>query len=142
MARAVETVTANRIFLVQLVRKGVHISVVRHRLMESRVEDSHLRNARKDFLDGVNTLQVSGVVKRSKVDALDDLCFYLRRNQNRLVEFLASVDYTVTDCVNLFEVFDAANLRVNEFLEDELDTYGMLRHLFLEFYFLAVGQLD
>ena len=113
---AVETVATNRIFLIQLIRKRVHVCVIRHRLMECRIEDCYLRNARKNLLNCVNTLQVSRVVQRSQLHALDDHLFYLRSDEHGLVEFLSAVDYTVTDGVDLFEVLDATDLRIHQFL--------------------------
>src|SRR3712207_7477391 len=44
MACSVETIAANMVFLVELVRNGVEISVSRHGRMEGIVEHCHLRN--------------------------------------------------------------------------------------------------
>ena len=110
--------------------------------MESRIENSHLRHARQTLLDGINTLQVSRVMQRSEVHALNDLRLHFRRDEHGLIEFLASMDYAVTDCIDLLEVLDASDLRIYQFLENQLNTYGMLRHRFLKFHLLAVGQFD
>ena len=48
----------------------------------------------------------------------------------------------MTDGVDLLEVFDATDLRIDEFLQDKLDTYGVFGHRFLEFHFLSVRQFD
>ena len=140
MARAVETVAADSVFLVELIRKRVHVCVIRHRLVEGGVENSHLRHTRQDLLYRVNTLQVGGVVQRSQVDTLDDLFLYFRSDQHRLVEFLAAMHYAVTYGVDFFQVFDATDLRINQLLQNQLDTYGMFRHRLLEFHLLAVRQ--
>ena len=73
---AVEAVAANRIFLVQLVRKSIHVCVVRHRLVERRIEHGYLRYTRQNLLDRINTLQVSRVMQRSQFYALDDHLLY------------------------------------------------------------------
>ena len=44
VAGAVESVAADAVFLIILVRESIHIGVGRHRLMECSVEDGHLRN--------------------------------------------------------------------------------------------------
>ena len=142
MTRAVETVTTNRIFLVQLVGQCIHVCIIRHGLVESRIEDSHLRHARQTLLYRVNTLQVSGVMQRSEVHTLNNLRLHFRRDEHGLIEFLASMDYAVTHRVDLLEVLDASDLRIHQFLENQLNTYGMLRHRLLEFHLLAIRQFD
>ena len=110
--------------------------------MESGVEHSYLRNTRQDLLDRVDTLEVSRVVQRSQFYALDDHLFYLRGDEYGLVEFLTTMHYAVTYGIDLFEIFDATDLRIHELLQDQLNTYGMLRHRFLEFNLLAIRQFN
>ena len=114
MARPVETVTANRIFLIQLVGYGVHIRIIRHRLMESRIEHTHLRYARQRLLNRIYTLQVRRVMQRCQIRTLDHHCLHLVRYQYRRSKLLAAVNHAVTHCVNLLQVFDATYLRINQ----------------------------
>ena len=84
--------------------------------MERGVEHGYLRYVRQDLLDCVNTLEIGGVVQRSQFHALDNHLFNLRCDEHGLVEFLAAMDHTVTDGIDLLEVFDTSDLRVDEFL--------------------------
>ncbi len=43
VARAVETVTADAVFVIVLIRKGVHVGISRHGMVERGVENSNLR---------------------------------------------------------------------------------------------------
>ena len=62
MACAVETVPANFIFLIKRIWQSVKIGIFRKRGMKSGVENSHLRNTRKDILARFNPFQVRRVV--------------------------------------------------------------------------------
>ena len=141
MARPVEAVATNSILLVQLIRQRIHVRIVGHRLMESRIEHSHLRHARQRLLYRINTFQVSGVMQRSQLGALHNHLLHLRRDNHRLVELLAAVHHAVPHCLYLFQVFDAANLLVHQRVQNQLNTHRVLRHLFLDNHLLAVGQL-
>ena len=94
--------------------------------MESGVENGHLRHAGQHFAHGIDTGQVTGGVQRGQVlealDLLDDLVVHA----HALLEDFAAVGHTVTNGANLLEVFDDANLRVGQGLEDNLDTLGMV----------------
>ena len=81
-------------------------------------------------------------MKRSQVHTLDDLGLHLRRDQHRLVEFLTTMHYAVTNGLNLLQVLDATDLIVHQSLKNQLDTYRVLRHRFLNFHFLSVRQLN
>ena len=70
VAGAMETIATDAVLLVKLVGNGIHISLGRHGLMESCVEDTHLGKSRHQFLHGVHTLQVGGIVERSQIGAL------------------------------------------------------------------------
>ena len=79
-------------------------------------------------------------MQRSKVDTLDDLFLHFRRNEHGFVEFLTAMDYTVTHSVDLFQVFDATDLRIHQFLQNQFNTYRVLRHGFFKFHFLSIRQ--
>ena len=96
--------------------------------MERGVKNSHLRHVRQSLLDSINTLEVSGVMKRRQLHALYDFFLHLRRNEHRLIEFLSTMDYAMTDCVNLLKVFDDADFCVHQHIENEFDTDGVFGH--------------
>ena len=68
VARAVEAVLADAVFLVVLVGQGVHEVGCGKRLVERGVEYGYLFHAGKDFFDGKNTFQVSRIVQRSDLE--------------------------------------------------------------------------
>ena len=108
--------------------------------MESGVEHGYLRNTRERGLNRSNTFQVSGIMQRSQINALLNLCLHFRRDKNGFIEFLASMHYAVAYCVDLLQIFDATEFGIYQRIENELNTYCMLRHRFLDFYLLSVRQ--
>ena len=107
-----ETIAAYTIFLIQLVGDGIHISLSRHCLVEGGIEDTHLRQARHQFLHGIHTLQVSRVVQGSQVRALLKGLQHLVSQHYRLIELLATMHHTMAHSINLIETLDDANLWV------------------------------
>ena len=69
VARSVEAVAADTVFLVIFVRKRIHIRIVGHRLMEPGIKNSNLRNIAHDLLAGVDSGEVVGVMQRSELAA-------------------------------------------------------------------------
>lgn len=65
MARAVEAITADVVFFVKFIRQAIHEGFSRHGLMESRVKDTDLRNARHDSFASVDADDVRRIVERS-----------------------------------------------------------------------------
>lgn len=103
VARSVEAVTAYAVFLVKFVRQRVHVGVLRHCLVESRIEYSDLRYIGEDLFYGIDTFEVSRIVKRCNIDAFDDFLFYGFVDKYRLVEFLSAVYDAMTYGVDFFE---------------------------------------
>ena len=112
-----------------------------HGLMESGVEDAHLRQARHQLLHSVHALQVGGIVQGSQVGALLKLLQHLVGQDDALVELLAAMHHAVAYGVNLLQVFDDANLRIGQKREDKLNALGMLRDVVHNLALLSIGQL-
>ena len=74
VAGSVETIAADRIFLIVLRIDTVHVSMRLHTHAESCIEYSYVRLARHSCLACFNTHKVCGIMKRSEREALFD-CF-------------------------------------------------------------------
>ena len=72
-----EAVATDAVLLVKLIGNGIHESLGRHGLVEGGVEDAHLGQTGHKLLDGVDALQVGGVVQGSQVRALLEGLEYL-----------------------------------------------------------------
>ena len=72
-----ETVTADGVVLVELVRNAVEECFAWHRLVEGRVEHSHLRELREELGGAFHASCVCGLVQRGEqrdaADVVDDL---------------------------------------------------------------------
>ena len=62
VGRAMEAVTADLVLLVVLIRQGIRIGLVGHRLMEGCVEYAHLGNRRQKGRYGIYAFQVGGIM--------------------------------------------------------------------------------
>ena len=91
-----ETITTYAILCIEFVRNGIHVSIVRHSLVESCIEYTYLRYIRKDSSYRVDTLQVSRVVKRSEVATCDECIEHFLVNQYGLGELFTTMYHTVT----------------------------------------------
>ena len=140
MARSVETIAAHAILLVEIIRKGIHICLLRHGLMESRIEYAHLRQTRHQFRNSMNTLQVGWVVQRSQIDASLESFQHFVVEHHALVEFLAAVHHAMAHCVNLLQVFNHADFRICQQREDELHAFRMLGNVVHNLLLLTVCQ--
>ena len=130
--RPMEAITANAIFLIQLIRNRIHVSIVRHCLMESRVKHTDLRNVGKQCRNSSHTLQVGRIVKRSQIIASIDgiKCFLVQ--YHGFAETFAAVYDTVSDSPQLIERLQCTIFLAGQSLEDELHTHGMFRNVLLE----------
>ena len=126
-------------FLVQLIGKGVHVSVVGHGLVESGIEDAHLRQVGQQGLNGIDTLDIGGIVQGGQVIAGCELFHHLRSEEHALREFLAAVHHAVTDSVDFVEVLQYGVFAFGQDFEDELNASGMFGHRSLKLDFLAIG---
>ena len=79
VARAMGAVTADAVLFVELVRNTVEVSLLRHRLVECRIEHGDLRKAREEFGGAFHAGSVCRFVKRGKErDATDVVDDFLR----------------------------------------------------------------
>ncbi len=103
MAGAVETVTANAVLFVQVVRQGIQVRLFRHGLMERGVEHGNVLvfQLREGFQRFCDTDQVSRVMQRCEgrgiFDALDDGFV----DNHRAGVLFAAVYDTMTNCGQL-----------------------------------------
>ena len=141
VARSMETVATHVVLLVQVIRDGIEISVGRHRAVESIVEDRHLRRVRHKCVDSTDTAQVAQAVYRGEVDQALNALLHLRRDEATLLEEVAALHHAVADSVDLVEVLDGADLRIEQTLEDQGHTLLMGRQVGHDLLLASVGQL-
>ena len=92
-----EAITANRVLLIVFDRKAIQESLLRHRLMEGRVEHTYLRYAGHQLLAGIDTDQVSRVVKRRKLIAFLDLLQNLIRQKRGSGKLFSAMNDTMAN---------------------------------------------
>ena len=63
------SVSAHAVLLVILVRESIHIGIVRHSLMISRIEGNYLRHRRKNVLTSRDSKEMRRIVERCVVTA-------------------------------------------------------------------------
>ena len=94
---AVETVTADFVVGVELVRQRVEIGALRHMLVESGIEDDDLFQIGEDFARSVNTGNVRRVVQRGEADAVHNLVAHIVIHEDGFGEIFAAMHDTVAD---------------------------------------------
>ena len=128
------------IFLIELIRNGVEISIVGHGAVEGVVKHTHLGSVRHELVNGTDAFQVAGVVNGCEIaKALDTFLHALVYNNALLIEVAALHD-AVTHSVDLLKALDSANLRVEQTLEHEVHAFLMVRHVVHNLFLLAVRQ--
>src|SRR3712207_9551219 len=110
MACSVETIAANMVFLVELVRNGVEISVSRHGRMEGIVEHSHLRNVGHKGVYGPDTTQVARVMHVGMVDRALYALLNLGCYDTTFLKEIVSLHDTLSHVFNLFMSLLCAHL--------------------------------
>ena len=140
MACSVEAVTTYVILLVELVRYGIEVSVVRHCAVEGVVEHANLRCVRHELVYSTESLEVSGVVNGSEVAQALDAILYALVHDDALLEEVATLHDTVTYCVYLVKALDCADFRVEQTLEYKVDTFLVVGHVVHDLLLLAVRQ--
>jgi hypothetical protein len=142
VACAVESVATDAILSVQIVWESIHVCIVRHSLMECSVEHTNLRNLRKEFLNGIDTLDVCRIMKRRKVVASSKSLHHLVCKEYALVELLATVNSAMTHSVKFVKTAKHSIFTFCEYLKDELHTLSVLWDWFVDLHLLAVSKLD
>ena len=137
---AVEAVASHPELFVQAIWNGVHISLGRHSLVESRIKHTHLRQLGHQFTHGTHALEVGRVVQRCQVDARLKRLEHLLIQHHALVELLATMHHAVSHGINLVQALEHTHHRVGEQREDELHALGMLRYVVHYLFFISSRQ--
>ena len=119
VACAVGAVTADAVLFIELVRNTVEVSLLRHRLVESRIEHGNLREAREELRGAFHAGCVCRFVERRKKRDAADVVDDFRRDAFAL-DVLTAMHDAVADG------FDCSSeiLGVEEFL-DLVNSFGM-----------------
>ena len=140
-----ETVTAHAPLLEHLVRDGIHISLLRHCLVESSIEHCYLWNIWHELLHSHDALEVGWVVERAEHRALLDNVDELVGHKARLGNLHCAMEHAVTHSLNLVGRLQHAILWIEKVLrEHELNGSSMLKHEMLDndLVTLVVGELE
>ena len=127
MGCAVETITADTVFLIQLVRNGIHVRIIGHGLVESRIEYTHLRDAGQQLADSLDTFQVSRVVQRSQVGIGFPLLEHLVRQQHTFRKF-PTMHNAVAYGIKFVQRRQCSNFRIDQYFKYQLDTLVVRRN--------------
>ena len=138
VACSVESVTANAILLVQLIRKGVHVGIVRHGLMECGIEHTYLGNVGQQGCYGIYALDVGGVMQRGQVIASCKGFHYLGGQANALVKLLTTVYHTMAYGIQLLKALQHSIFALGKHLEYPLYTGCVLGYGSLHLMLLAI----
>ena len=139
----VETVAANLVLCVILIRKGIGIGHRGHSLMEGGIKHGHHRGVRHKSLTGLDADDVGGVVQRSQGVALLNSGHNLVGDEHALGKLLAAVNHTVTNRTDLLHGANHAVVRIHQGVEHSLDGLRMGGHSHIRFLdgLLAVGLI-
>ena len=94
--------------------------------MECSIKSHYLRHIRKYCADGMDTKQVSRIVKRSEVAAYLDLLEHVIIDQGTSAEEISTLNYTVADCFNIIERGQHAENWIHQCIHDELHANFMI----------------
>ena len=126
MAGSVRAVAAYAVFLIVLVREGVHIGVRFHRLVERGIESDDLGHLGKDFLYGVDTEEMCWVMERCELAAylylLDDILVH----DCAPGEEIRTLDDAVANGLDVVERLENTVIAVHEGIQDEFHTDGVV----------------
>ena len=140
MGSAVEAVAADHMVGIGLIRKRIDESFGGHGLMESSVENSDHRSIGHDRLARADAHQVRGVVKRRKVVEAFNGFNDLVGKKHGFGELLAAVNNAVTDGEDLIHIGNDAVNGIDQRIENELDSVGVVLHILNEFKALFAGR--
>ena len=123
VGRAVETVAADGVVLVVLIRNGVNVRFRRHGHAEGGVEHGDLRHTGHRRLARLDAHEVGGVVQRPEREALFDGGFARVVHDAGLGELNAAVENTVADGADLRHRLDNAVFLAGQLFENGLDRF-------------------
>lgn len=133
---SVETVTAYPVLLANFVRKRIGVSIVRHGLVESRIEHKNLLNVGQFVLNGFVALEVSRIMKRSKLAVLFPFFKNFGSNHHTMGKF-STMHYAMSHSIDLRKRFYGSVLGIGELRKNEIDALLMICYFHL--YLLAVA---
>ncbi len=113
-----ESVAAHSVFLVIFIRKSVHETLGGHRLVESRIEHSHLRHIRHQSRDSLDTRHIGRIVERGYIVAFADFCFHILVDQHTFAELLATMYNAVPYGIDFIESGDAARFGIRKIVKN------------------------
>src|SRR5271157_749491 len=112
MGGSMKTVAADAVPPVEVVGDGVQVSLLRNRVVKRSIEHSHLGNIfAKKLARRNDALNVLGIMKRSKLNAVFNPLQDLAVDQRRLREHLAAVHNAMPNGVNVSRTLDLSNTR-------------------------------
>src|SRR5271167_3483199 len=112
MGRSMEAVAADAVPPVEMVRDGVQVSLLWNRMMKRSIEYGHLRNVLAEEVSRrQNALDVVGIVKRRKINAVFNPLQHLAVNKGRLREQLAAVHNAMPNRLNVTRTLDLGDPR-------------------------------
>lgn len=133
-----KAITTYTILLIKFVRNGIHVSIIRHRLMESRIEYTDLRYVRQNCIDRMNTFQICRIVQRSQIIASSKGIEHFLGQQNRLAELLTAMYHTMANSIDFIQRLDSTILRRDESIQNELYTYRMFWNIFFQNFLFTI----
>src|SRR5208337_3193135 len=106
-------VTPNVVPPVQMVGHGIQISLLRQRMVKGRVKDGNLGKFRpQDLPRSPNALDVVGIVKRCKVNAVFDPFQHFVGDDGRLRKHFAAMDHPMPHGVDVSHALHLGNARL------------------------------
>ncbi len=135
-----ETITANMVFLVQLIRYRIQISVIGHRAVESIVEHTYLWGIWHQLIYGTDTFQVTGIMNGSEVTEFLYSILHALVNEYTLIKLITTLHDTMAYGVYLIDALQRTNLWVEQYAEHHIHAFLMVGHVVHNYLFLSTGQ--
>jgi len=137
----VEAVAPDGVLLVERVRDGVDVGVLRHGGVEGGVEHADHGDIGQDGHRRFDAHDVGRVVQRSQLDVILEGLDHGVGDPHRTGERLAAVDHPVTDRLDLVQTLENAQLRLHQQADDRRDGHGVVQEFGLADDLLAAGTL-
>ena len=134
VARAVEAVAANLQILVVFIRHAIEERLLRHGLMESRVEHRNVRLGRHNRLAGLDARDVRRLMQRAERHEILNALHRLFRHQHGVLERLAAMQHAVAAGADLVQRSDRAVVLVRQRGQNGGNRLGVILHV--------AGELD
>ncbi len=123
-----ETISPDLVLLIIGVGKPVHISLLRHGLVECCVKHPYHRGIGHQLPAGIDPDQVGRIVQGCQVIAFFHRLQHLIRDDHGLGEFLSPMDYPVSHGPDLIQVLHHTCGCIGQRLQHQTDGLCMVRH--------------